>query len=937
MVAASQMYAEEVVGRDEELDSLARFIDHVERRPAALILEGEAGVGKTTLWRCAIRMAEESGQRVLAAGGAAVETQMAFAGLADLLEPVLDYVLPRLPMPQRDALKATLLLEESAPAQSARVVSAALLTSLRELANDGPVLVAVDDVHWLDPASAGALAFAMRRLREERIALLFALRTDEGSILPLDVARVPFAQRVERITVGPLTFGALRHLLLSRTDVRLTRPLLRRIHDASGGNPFFALELARALARREAPPEPGEPMPVPADLRRLLADSIARLPPNTRDALLVAALLARPSLHVITQATGQSGEDILRPALDANIVELASGVVRFVHPLLSSTVHAEAPAATRVRWHRRLVEVVSDIEERAQHLALASFTSDERTARELEAAGVRARERGAPLVAAGLLEHAIRLTPEEQPDERTRRSVAAGDAWLESGDRRRALELWEEVEETTPQGRLRADALLRLADTDNVESADDAIALAKDALREAGGDARREVDILLRLANLEHARADWHAAVAYATSALRVAEGLGDLNVTSSALTGLAMYETFLGVGDPAQRYTRALELERRAGADAASCLVSRNAYWAPQTMLSDWQRKNGEVDEPRSLLEEQYRRAVEAGHEDSRLTLCIHLAELETSVGSFEAADRWNEEGLALAEESEARRSRSVVLCSMAVTEAYRGNIASARSLAEEARASSEAFGDELFVGKARAILCFAELSTGRSEAAVAELGPALEEPILSVLPFGGDGVEGLIGVGRLDEARAMLARLEDYADRTGLRMFRLLALRCRGLLSAATGDLEHALGTLDQAVSLAAELPLPLERGRTLLALGQVRRRAKQKRAAREALEAARAAFAAFGAERWRERAEAELSRIGGRTRERWELTSTERQVAELVAEGLANKEVAGALVISVRAVEANLTRIYAKLGVRSRTELAHTLAQKKTQQQP
>ncbi len=289
----------------------------------------------------------------------------------------------------------------------------------------------------------------------------------------------------------------------------------------------------------------------------------------------------------------------------------------------------------------------------------------------------------------------------------------------------------------------------------------------------------------------------------------------------------------------------------------------------------------------------------------------------------------------MALVEESEARQNRSTVVCSMAAVEAYRGNTDFARELAEEAKVISEASGDELYAGKARAILCFVELSAGRPDAALAELGASLEDFTVVRLPFAGDGVEALIGVGRIDEARSVLSRLEDFAGEASPRVFRLLALRCRGLLSAATGDLERALETLEDAVALAEELQLPLERGRTLLALGQARRRAKQKRAAREALEEARAVFVELGAERWAERAQAELARIGGRTRERWALSPTERRVAELVAQGLANKEVAAALVISVRAVEANLTRIFAKLGIRSRTELAHVLTQEETRQ--
>src|SRR5881396_34292 len=320
MVLAQSTEDAEIVGREEELGALERFIDDIDRRPAGLILEGEAGVGKTTLWRAAMRMAETKGHRVLATSGAATETTLAFAGLGDLLGTVLNEVLPRLPMPQRRAMEATLLLSESKRPPTGRVISAALLTALRELSTTGPVLVAIDDVQWLDTPTANALSFAIRRLRGDRVALMFAIRSGEPAALALDLMRTSFAERVNRMELRPLSFGALRRLLLTRTDLRLTRHLLRRIHDTSGGNPFFALELARALARRNTPPEPGEPLPVPADLRILLSDSIAQLPRATRDTLAVAALLARPSIEAIASATGGAADDLLRPALDANIV-----------------------------------------------------------------------------------------------------------------------------------------------------------------------------------------------------------------------------------------------------------------------------------------------------------------------------------------------------------------------------------------------------------------------------------------------------------------------------------------------------------------------------------------------------------------------------------------------------------------------------------------
>jgi ATP/maltotriose-dependent transcriptional regulator MalT len=373
------------------------------------------------------------------------------------------------------------------------------------------------------------------------------------------------------------------------------------------------------------------------------------------------------------------------------------------------------------------------------------------------------------------------------------------------------------------------------------------------------------------------------------------------------------------------------MELERKADpGEPARWWTHGGAYFAPGTMLADWRAKNGELDEARELLEEQNRRAVEAGQDDSRMTLCPHLADLESAAGRLDAAERWAREGLALVEETEGVMVRAPLLCSLAVVEAYRGDLARARATAEQGKSIAESGGDELTRGKAMQVLSFVELSEGRFEAALAWRS-GLDERIVGRLPFIADRIEALIALGRVDEAREAIAVLAEVASVPGRRVAELLLLRSRGMLAAATGDLDRALAFLEEAVSLSVELPLPLERGRTLLVLGQARRRAKQKRAAREALAAAVAEFNGMGAKSWAARPKEELGRVGGRTADRWELTATEQRVADLVAQGLSNKEAAAALVVSVRAVEANLTRIYAKLGVRSRTELAHLLAQK------
>jgi DNA-binding CsgD family transcriptional regulator len=921
--------AAELVGREEELAELSSFLDG--ELPSALVLEGEAGIGKTTIWREGIRAAEQRGLCVLSTSGAPGETQMAFAGLTDLLEPVVERILPALPAPQREALEVTLLLSHSPAPQSGRAVSAALLTALRGLAEEQHILIAVDDVHWLDPASLEALSFAIRRLRREPVALLLALRTGEGAGLPFDFARTSFERRMQRLSIGPLSFGALRHLLQDRAAARLSRPLLLRVHETSGGNPFFALELVRAIARLDTPPESGEPLPVPDDLGRLLAESIGHLPPRTREATLACALLVRATLDSVSLAIGALAEETLGPAFEEGILELVEGTVRFSHPLLRSAVNAEASSAARLALHRRLAEIVSDVEERAAHLALSTLEPDEEIASELEQAGRRARARGGQAVGAGLLEHAIRLTPHHLADERARRRIDATDGYFEAGAHARARELLQQVLDEIPHGPLRADALLRIGNYDMVDTIEESYALCSEALREAAGDRRREVEILLTLANIHHALTQRQAAVDHAMRGLAIAEEIGDPILLTGALTGLGIYETFLGQGDPVAHYSRAMELESKADpGEPARWWTAGGSYFAPGTMLADWRAKNGELDEARGLLEEQYRRALEAGQEDSRMSLCPHLADLESAAGRLDAAERWAKEGLALAEETEGGLNFAPLLCSLAVVEAYRGDLSRARTTAEEGKSISESGGDELTRGKATDVLSFVELSAGRFEAALA-WREGSDQSIVGRLPFTADGVEALIALGRLDEAGEAMEVLSEAAAVPGRRIVQLLLVRSQGLLAVATGDFERAFTMLEEAVSLANELPLPLERGRTLLALGQARRRAKRKRAAREALEAAVAAFTGMGAESWVARAQAELGRIGGRTAERWELTPTEQRVADLVIQGLSNKEAAAALVVSVRAIEANLTRIYAKLGVRSRTELAHLLSQK------
>ena len=407
----------EIVGREDVLASVDAFIGEADGTPAALVLEGEAGIGKSTVWLAGVGRARARGLRVLSSRPTEAECGLAHAGLGDLLEAVADDVLPALSPPRRRALEIALLVED-APAEGvdARALAVAVRSSLQLLAEERPVLVAIDDVQWFDASSADALAFALRRLGGSRVRLLLARRLVEGAE-PSAIERALDPESVRRLAVGPLSVGAVHRLLRDRLNRIFARQTLLRIHERSGGNPFFALELARVLGDDV---DPLRPLPVPKTLDELVRGRIAGLPASTRNALALASALGTPSASLLERA-GVAVKS-LEPAIDAHVIERASGAIRFTHPLLSSVVYAdlgderpERSPPTRARS--------STIRSRgARHLALATEAPDADVAAVIDDAVRIAGERGATSVGAELAEHALRLTP---PAER--------------GDRRRAL------------------------------------------------------------------------------------------------------------------------------------------------------------------------------------------------------------------------------------------------------------------------------------------------------------------------------------------------------------------------------------------------------------------------------------------------------------------------------------------------------------------
>ncbi|MGD0167562.1 MAG: AAA family ATPase [Gaiellaceae bacterium] len=360
------MSSAELLGRKDELNTVERLLAPALKGPGILMLEGEAGIGKTTIWLEGIERARRRGFRVLSCRPSPTEAPLAFSALGDVLSELTGGFLRRLPPPQRNALEISLFLRDSEGAvPDQRAVSLAALTLLRIATKKTPLLVAIDDVQWLDASSARVLAFVFRRIEHERCRVLLARRIADGadSGFPLDIEFAPgLPETLEHLTVGPLSLGALQSLIRGRLSVRLPRRLIISICEASGGNPFYALELARAQIERGAL-EPGEPLQVPESLSGLVHRRLSALPPATQNALLIATTLANPTVTVLDK----SENDSLSYAVEAGILEIENERIRFTHPLRASVVYAESTS-----WSSILATHSTSLTKMESRCALAS-------------------------------------------------------------------------------------------------------------------------------------------------------------------------------------------------------------------------------------------------------------------------------------------------------------------------------------------------------------------------------------------------------------------------------------------------------------------------------------------------------------------------------------------------------------------------------------
>ena len=919
---------EGMVGRDQELAAIGEFLDGLHAQPGVLLVEGEPGIGKTTVWLAGRDRAQELGHRVLSCRPIQTETPLAFVALSDLLEPILDETLPRLPAPQAGALEVAMLRAEAgARRPDRRTVSAAVLGATRGLAAAGPVLLAVDDVQWLDRASAGVLEFVIHRLAEEPVGVLATSRT--GEVTPLDLDRILPPGHLRRLAVGPLSVGSLQPILRRQLGVTFSRPILLRIHQASGGNPLFALEIARAIQARGGLRR-AQPLPVPDALTDAMGARLATLGARVRRRLLVVALLAQPTLGLLDEvfADPDRVRSDLEAAQRAGVIRLAGDRILFTHPLLAAAAVAAATTEQRRRLHGRLAAASADPEERARHLALATVRPDMRVAALLDAGAAAARARGAPDVAAELSEEALRLTPARGESEAARRRLDAADHHFAAGESQRARELLEAVAAASPSRSDRAEALLRLGVLHY--HADDhaaAVGLLEQARHEAADNSVMQSEIEQQLSWAVSVAGDIPQGAEHARLALGLAERRQDAGALSRALAMVAILDFFLGRGLDTQAMERSLALEEWT--------EPLPVEWRPSYLHGYLLKQTSQLPAARAVLEDVRSRLEAQGDETALPFLLSTLSQLECWAGNLELAADHAEAGDTLAVQTGQGLTRAFLLSSRAQVDALRGDTDKARSLAAEGLAIAERGGVYPAIQFNTSVLAFVDLSLGDHAAVHARLGPlagrlagvGMAEP--GIVRFVPDEIEALAALGELEEATSILGVFEARATALRRAWSLATAARCRGLIESAGGAIPTAASSLEAALWHHRHVGEPFELARTLLVAGQVYRRNRQKRAAKQALDRALGLFEGLGVPLWAARARAELARVGIRPSAPLELTATEERVAQLVAEGKSNREVAAALFLSRRTVEDNLSRVYRKLGVRSRTQLARSFA--------
>lgn len=887
-----------------------------------LLVRGEPGIGKTALLGDAADRAAVEGMAVLSARGVESEAEVPFGGLLELLRPALD-ALDRLPAPQAAALHGALGLGPRLEA-SRFLVGAATLGILEAHAERRPLLVLVDDAHWLDEASLAAIVFAARRLLADPIAVVLAVRSGETAWLE--------RTGLPQMDLGGLDSHAASALLGRHGDEPIAAGLAEQLHRATRGNPLALVELARDGPRGGLALDPlGAPVPIGAGLERAFLGRVGVLSQGARAALVVVAADESGMLAAITPAARSLGIDpgAIEEAERAGLLRVADLRVEFSHPLVRSAVYQSAPPHERRAAHAAIAGALGaerDADRRAWHLAAAAFGPDEGVAAALEAAGSSARGRSAHSAAASALERAALLSPDDEA--RSRRLVAAADSARIAGEAERTARLIEEALERTADARLRAEA-------QHVRG------LA--AIRRGPVMAGHDI-LVAAAASVEALDPQW-AATMYAEAAnacffagrpklmleaaRRAWEILPpDAGERESALGALALGMALIleGQGSDGTRLVR--------GAIAA---IADSKSFEDDPWLLAWGALGvlflREASTGRALVA----RAIECARSQGALgilpfTLFLVARDAATS-------DRWGvaeaqyDEAIQLARETGQDAQLCANLAGLACIETRRGR-ADGRAHAQEALELSGRLGLGAFRVWALGALADEQLGLADLDDAIGwlvERERALRELEIADVDLSPapELVEAYVRAGRVREARRTAADYVVMAERKGQPWALARAERCRGLLADDLSFERHfALALAHHGATTDA-----FEEARTRLCFGERLRRARQRVRARGELRAAFAGFDGLGAAPWSERARVELLASGETARARDpsavdQLTPQELRIAMLLGEGRTTREAASALFLSAKTIEHHLRNAYRKLGVHSRDALAEAL---------
>jgi DNA-binding CsgD family transcriptional regulator len=899
----------------------------VREEPALLAVSGEAGAGKSTLWRAGVAAAAEAGCRVLRSEPSATEVSASFAGLSDLLSGVLPEVAAGIPEPQREAVEVALLLRPAgARPPAAHAVGLAVLAALRSCLDAGPVLIAVDDVQWLDAGSLDALGFALRRITSGPLGVLLAARADAPAD-PLTVGAPPLPRGWHGLAAAVPAAGQIDLAPLDRWQIdsllpgTVTAAQARLVADQSRGNPFWALQIAAGLGSAEAA--------VPQLALTLTRRLSLSLSAAAADALAVVAAAGRIAVPDAIAVLG--GLDDPAAALDAavlaGVVVETEGRVAAAHPLIGAAAVESLPPGRRMGIYRRLAEQASSPERRAQFAALAAGSGpDPQVAAALDTAAEASHARAANAAAGQFAAQAVTFTPPSDAEAIVRRRIRAGELLFLAGEVARSLEHLKALDVGSLQTPDLERALPLLVNTaDLVHGGEAATRIVTRAVDAAGPEPRRRA-LVLAIAS-DHEYGIPHGRRAAAVEAIDCAGAAGAAANASlhRALLNLVVAKVRGGDGLDAELLERAERLE--AELPASPLLDTADLY------RGVWARRVEDLDTARAALRRCIARAREAD-EDWALAMCLsYLATVEELAGDYPAAVAALDASDAIAAWYDWPQIPGYVepRCGLLI---WAGNLDGALSLANKHLPDSEAVRSAARLLGARVR---GEVSMWRGDPAAAvqplERGLAFAEEIGRTDPgarFRLDPVlaEAYVSVGRLAEAGRIAAGLREIGARLDRPALSGDAARIEALAAAVTGDLDTAVASARAAVDAHGRSPLRLELARSLLALGRIERRRRARGQARDALRRAQALADEMGHRPLQAQVGQELSRIAA-ARSGGELTDAEQRVADQIAAGATSQEAATALFISVRTVETHVASIYRKLGVRTRSELRRTLS--------